>query len=102
MLFIAVCVLTFVATASAECAWVLWSTKATYSAKTDTETWFAGTWRPERGFTGGWITVSAKKECEDALMAMVSIRSGAVDNADGTRSYQKYLCLPAAVDPRPK
>ena len=42
-----------------------------------------------------------RKECEDALRSVISLKS-AQTSVDGIRSYEKYLCLPAAVHPRPK
>ncbi len=94
--------LAWAASAHAECAWVLWTTSAVYDVKADRETWWPEKWRPERGFKdgGGWIwTSSAKKECEDTVMALVKM-SSPTTGVDGKRTYEKYLCLPDTVDPR--
>jgi len=72
---VALCLLTSVAAASAECVWVLWS-----------------------GSSGASLPVSAwdtKSRCEEAKNERLRALSSTVERKDVT-----FVCLPDTVDPR--
>jgi len=76
------------ASASAECAWVLW----VHTEDKGLRGWWDGPkWTPRSAF-------ASKKECEDPL----GIRSKGAPGDDplDIRSKQSWICLPDTVDPR--
>ncbi len=94
-LLVAFYLLTSAATASAECAWVLWGESSGWRA------WFGSRRSPVRAF-------ESRRDCQDIETAFNLIRTNAVDTK--TRENAKalgydanamdYRCLPDTVDPR--
>ncbi len=74
-LLVAFSLLTSAATASAECAWVLWSASGDASLP-----------------VSGW---DAKSRCEEAKNERLRALSGTVERKDVS-----FVCLPDTVDPR--
>jgi len=74
-LLVAFSLLTSAATASAECAWVLWSASGDASRA-----------------VSGW---DAKSRCEEAKNERLRALSGTVERKDVS-----FVCLPDTVDPR--
>ncbi len=87
---IAFCVLTSAATASAECAWVLWTERPTRS-----DQWSLS------GTRGAFET---KKECDQAARIGNEVEAKALGAAQKQRRTPEpsalYTCFPDTVDPR--
>jgi hypothetical protein len=81
---IALCVLTSAATASAECAWVLWEERPIKS----------GQWRIA---TTSASTFEAKRACDDTA---ATANSSEASRAQGSEPPSLFRCLPDTVDPR--
>jgi hypothetical protein len=81
---IALCVLTSAATASAECAWVLWEERPIKS----------GQWRIA---TTSASTFEAKRACDDTA---ATANSSETSRAQGSEPPSLFRCLPDTVDPR--
>jgi hypothetical protein len=93
MLLFALCVLAWTATASAECAWVIWRNSVALSPGSNGK----DNWFPEQA-------VDKHQECEAIVNAKNSSESRAKDMAATSRTPRlmdySYLCLPDTVDPR--
>jgi len=81
---IALCVLTSAATASAECAWVLWEERPIKS----------GQWRIA---TTSASTFEAKRSCDDTAAAA---NSSEASRAQASEPPSLFRCLPDTVDLR--
>jgi len=81
---IALCVLTSAATASAECAWVLWEERPIKS----------GQWRIA---TTSASTFEAKRSCDDTA---ATANSAEASRARASEPPSLFRCLPDTVDPR--
>ena|SRR5436190_23765770 len=89
-------VLAFASVASAECAWVLWSTQATITSVKPREDGLltlqsvrSNQWEPMQSF------VSLAK-CEENR----DWRSGKLPSPEAGMKFFEYTCLPDTVDPR--
>jgi len=81
---IALCVLTSAATASAECAWVLWEERPLKS----------GEWRLA---TTTASTFETKRSCDDTAAAA---NTSEARRAPASEPPSLFRCLPDTVDPR--
>jgi hypothetical protein len=81
---IALCVLTAFATASAECAWVLWEERPIKS----------GQWRIA---TTSASTFEAKRACDETA---ATANSSEASRVQGSEPPSLFRCLPDTVDPR--
>ena len=87
-ILVVLCLLLSAATASAECAWVMWN---------DSPSWFQtreNRWRAVRGFT-------SLTECQQFVDTMLKMPPGVVPSIEKGDEYSPpYTCLPDTVDPR--
>jgi len=81
---IALCLLTASATASAECAWVLWEERPIKS----------GQWRIA---TTSASTFEAKRTCDETA---ATANSSETSRVQGSAPPSLFRCLPDTVDPR--
>jgi hypothetical protein len=101
-LLVALCLLTSVATAYAECAWVLWSHSVPLSQ--------VEKWKPEMGFADApscqqMMSVSPERPTiepggPEVARTTVDRNTVTVYYKDGRKASASLHCLPDTVDPR--
>ncbi len=101
---IALSLLTSAATASGECAWVLWEERLTVSSQGGTKDWeiVATASEPKDCYSGAGRAATNQAERWRGPLTEVKIEGNqvTVSSKAGFVDNFRYLCLPDTVDPR--
>lgn len=89
----------FATSASAECAWVLWSVSATVVVATGETRALPAAWSPYAGFANAQACVTAQAAAMRDDQARGKDWSEVVQNVEVRHTFI-YRCLPDTVDPR--